>query len=92
MWSSSLTDSTSKGKPDIEAVDTTSRLSSVNDIFEVTTKPMIFDGDTGGKIEHFSFTVKSLERLGVSAVVIEDKTGLKKILFLGQKFLKLKHQ
>ena len=83
MWSSSLTDSTSKGKPDIEAVDTTSRLSSVNDIFEVTTKPMIFDGDTGGKIEHFSFTVKSLERLGVSAVVIEDKTGLKKNSLFG---------
>ena len=71
MWSSSLTDSTAKGKPDIEAIDMTSRMNTVNDIFEVTTKPMIFDADTGGKIEHFSFTVKSLERLGVSAVVIE---------------------
>lgn len=83
MWSSSLTDATLKGKPDIEAVDITSRLSSVNDIFEVTTKPMIFDGDTGGKLEHFAFTVKSLERLGVSAIVIEDKTGLKKNSLLG---------
>ena len=63
MWSSSLTDSTAKGKPDIEAIDMTSRITTVNDIFEVTTKPMIFDADTGGKIEHFSFTVKSLERL-----------------------------
>ena len=83
MWSSSLTDSTAKGKPDIEAVDMTSRMSSVNDIFEVTAKPMIFDADTGGKIEHFVFTVKSLERLGVSAVVIEDKVGLKKNSLFG---------
>ena len=83
VWSSSLTDSTAKGKPDIEAVDTTSRLNSVHDIFEVTTKPMIFDADTGGKIEHFEFTVKSLERTGVSAVVIEDKTGLKKNSLFG---------
>ena len=85
MWSSSLTDSTAKGKPDIEAVDMTSRMQSVNDIFDVTTLPMIFDADTGGKIEHFSFTVKSLERLGVSAVVIEDKIGLKKNSLLGNK-------
>ena len=83
MWSSSLTDSTAKGKPDIEAVDMTSRIMSVNDIFDVTTKPMIFDGDTGGKLEHFVFTVKSLERLGVSAVVIEDKIGLKKNSLFG---------
>ena len=83
MWSSSLTDSTAKGKPDIEAVDITSRLTSVNDIFEVTTKPMIFDADTGGKLEHFPFTVRSLERHGVSAVVIEDKVGLKKNSLLG---------
>jgi len=83
FWSSSLTDSTAKGKPDIEAIDITSRLSVVNDIFEVTTKPMIFDADTGGKVEHFEFTVKSLERTGVSAVVIEDKTGLKKNSLFG---------
>ncbi len=83
VWSSSLTDSTAKGKPDIEAIDMTSRLSTVNDIFEVTTKPMIFDADTGGKTEHFELTVKSLERTGVSAVVIEDKTGLKKNSLFG---------
>lgn len=83
MWSSSLTDSTNKGKPDIEAVDTTSRIQTINDIFEVTTKPMIYDADTGGRIEHFAFTVKSLERLGVSAVIIEDKVGLKKNSLLG---------
>tara|TARA_B100000029_G_C17572138_1_gene956989 strand:+ start:853 stop:2151 length:1299 start_codon:yes stop_codon:yes gene_type:complete len=83
MWSSSLTDSTAKGKPDIEAIDMTSRMQTVNDIFDVTTKPMIFDADTGGKPEHFRFTVKSLERLGVSAVVIEDKVGLKKNSLLG---------
>ncbi len=83
MWSSSLTDSTAKGLPDIEAVDMSSRISSVNHIFEVTTKPMIFDGDTGGKIEHFVFTIKSLERLGVSAIVIEDKVGLKKNSLFG---------
>ena len=83
VWSSSLTDSTSKGKPDIEAVDITSRINSVNEIFEVTTKPMIFDGDTGGKTEHFEFTVKSLDRIGVSAIIIEDKTGLKKNSLFG---------
>jgi phosphoenolpyruvate phosphomutase len=83
MWSSSLTDSTAKGKPDIEAVDTTARLNLVNEIFEVTTKPMIYDADTGGKTEHFEFTVKSLERVGVSAVIIEDKTGLKKNSLFG---------
>tara|TARA_B100000900_G_scaffold390195_1_gene383701 strand:- start:2170 stop:3468 length:1299 start_codon:yes stop_codon:yes gene_type:complete len=73
VWSSSLTDSTLKGKPDIEAIDISSRLNVVNEIFEVSTKPMIFDADTGGKIEHFEFTVRSLERTGVSAVVIKDK-------------------
>jgi len=83
VWSSSLTDSTAKGKPDIEAIDITSRINSVNDIFEVTMKPMIFDGDTGGKTEHFEFTVRSLERAGVSAIIIEDKTGLKKNSLFG---------
>lgn len=83
MWSSSLTDSTSKGKPDIEAVDLTTRLHSINDMLEVTTKPMIYDGDTGGKPEHFVFTVRTLERLGVSAVIIEDKIGLKKNSLFG---------
>ncbi len=83
VWSSSLTDSTSKGKPDIEAVDLSSRISTINEIFEVTTKPMIFDADTGGIPEHFAFTVRTLERTGVSAVIIEDKTGLKKNSLLG---------
>ncbi len=83
MWSSSLTDSTSKGKPDIEAVDLTTRLHDLNDALECTTKPVIFDGDTGGKIEHFVFTVRTLERLGVSAVIIEDKVGLKKNSLFG---------
>lgn len=78
MWASSLTDSTSRGKPDIEAVDFSSRAITLNEVFEVTTKPVIFDGDTGGKTEHFTFTVKNLERIGVSAVVIEDKVGLKR--------------
>jgi phosphoenolpyruvate phosphomutase len=83
MWSSSLTDSTSKGKPDIEAVDLTTRLHSLNDTLECTTKPIIFDGDTGGKVEHFVFTVRTLERLGISAVIIEDKIGLKKNSLFG---------
>lgn len=83
MWLSSLTDSTAKGKPDIEAVDVTSRLHALNDILEVTTKPIIYDGDTGGIPEHFVFTVKTLERLGVSAIIIEDKTGLKKNSLFG---------
>ena len=83
MWSSSLTDSTAKGKPDIEALDLTSRLQNINDIFEVTTKPLIYDADTGGIPEHFSFTIKSLERVGVSAVIIEDKVGLKKNSLFG---------
>ncbi|MFK5857526.1 MAG: phosphoenolpyruvate mutase [Bacteroidota bacterium] len=83
MWSSSLTDSTSMGKPDIEAVDVTSRLHTLNDILEVTTKPIIYDGDTGGIPEHFTFTVKTLERLGVSAIIIEDKVGLKKNSLFG---------
>lgn len=83
MWGSSLTESTVKGKPDIEAVDVTSRMQTLNDIMEVTTKPLIYDADTGGKIEHFTFTVRTLERLGVSAAIIEDKTGLKKNSLLG---------
>lgn len=78
LWISSLADSMVKGKPDTEAVDITSRLQTLHDILEVTTKPVIFDGDTGGKTEHFVFTVRSLERLGVSAIIIEDKTGLKR--------------
>ena len=83
MWSSSLTDFTSKGKPDIEAVDLTTRLQDLNNILECTTKPIIFDGDTGGKIEHFTFTVRTLERHGISAIIIEDKVGLKKNSLFG---------
>lgn len=83
FWSSSLTDSTSRGKPDIEAVELQSRLNTINEIFEVTTKPLIYDADTGGKSEHFAFAVRSLERTGVSACIIEDKTGLKKNSLLG---------
>ena len=83
MWASSLTDSTSKGKPDIEAVDLTTRLHDLNDTLEVTTKPVIYDGDTGGKVEHFVFTVRTLERLGISAVIIEDKVGLKQNSLFG---------
>ncbi len=83
MWSSSLTDSTSKGKPDIEAVDITTRMHNLNDTLECTTKPIIYDGDTGGKIEHFAFTVRTLERHGISAIIIEDKTGLKKNSLFG---------
>ena len=83
MWVSSLCDSTAKGKPDIELVDMTSRFRTIEDITEVTTKPIIFDGDTGGKTEHFIYTVRSLERLGVSMVIIEDKTGLKKNSLFG---------
>ncbi len=83
MWVSSLCDSTAKGKPDIELVDMTSRFSTIEDITEVTTKPIIFDGDTGGMTEHFVYTVRSLERLGVSAIIIEDKKGLKKNSLFG---------
>lgn len=83
MWSSSLTDSTDKGKPDIEAVDLTTRMQSLTDILECTTKPIIYDGDTGGISEHFVFTVRTLERNGVSAVIIEDKKGLKKNSLFG---------
>lgn len=83
MWISSLCDSIAKGKPDIELVDMTSRFRTIDDITEVTTKPIIFDGDTGGLTEHFVYTVRSLEKMGVSAVIIEDKTGLKKNSLFG---------
>jgi len=83
MWISSLCDSTAKGKPDIELVDMTSRYRTIDDVMEVTTKPIIFDGDTGGLAEHFVYTVRTLERMGVSAVIIEDKTGLKKNSLFG---------
>ena len=86
MWSSSLTDSATKGKPDNSSVDYSSRISSLNDMMDVTTKPLIFDADNGGQIEHLSFLVRSLERSGVSAIIIEDKVGLKKnSLFSDQK-------
>lgn len=83
MWVSSLCDSTAKGKPDIELIDMTSRFRTIDDIMEVTTKPIIFDGDTGGLTEHFVYTVRSLERMGVSAIIIEDKKGLKKNSLFG---------
>ena len=83
MWISSLCDSTFKGKPDIELVDLTSRINTINEIMDVTTKPIILDGDTGGKEEHFVFNVKTLESIGVSAIIVEDKTGLKKNSLFG---------
>jgi phosphoenolpyruvate phosphomutase len=78
MWSSSLTDSTIRGKPDNQSVDYSTRIAGLNEILDVTTKPVIFDADNGGRIEHISYLVKTLERIGVSAIVIEDKIGLKK--------------
>ena len=89
MWISSLCDSTAKGKPDIELVDLTSRLNTINDIMEVTTKPIILDGDTGGLTEHFAYNVKTLERLGVSAIIIEDKIGLKRNSLFGNEVSQL---
>lgn len=83
MWLSSLTDSVAKGRPDIEYVDITSRLHTIQDILDVTTKPIVFDADTGGAAEHFAFTVRSLERLGVSAAIVEDKVGLKRNSLFG---------
>lgn len=83
MWVSSLCDSTAKGKPDIELVDMTSRFRTIDDIMEVTTKPIIFDGDTGGMTEHFVYTVKTLERMGASMIIIEDKTGVKRNSLFG---------
>ncbi len=83
MWISSLCDSTAKGKPDIEVVDLTSRFRTIDDVLEVTTKPIIFDGDTGGQTEHFVYAVRTLERMGVSAIIIEDKIGLKRNSLFG---------
>ena len=83
IWVSSLCDSTAKGKPDIELVDMTSRLNTIEEIMEVTTKPIVLDGDTGGQVEHFVYNVQTMERLGVSAVIIEDKKGLKKTSLFG---------
>ncbi|MEG2543719.1 MAG: phosphoenolpyruvate mutase, partial [Longicatena sp.] len=83
MWISSLCDSTAKGKPDIELVDMSSRMRTIDDVMDVSTKPIILDGDTGGLIEHFVYNVRTLERMGVSAVIIEDKTGLKKNSLFG---------
>jgi len=83
IWESSLTDSTAKGKPDTELVDFSSRFSTIEEILEVTTKPIIVDGDTGGRIDHFKFRVKTLERLGVSAIIIEDKVGDKRNSLFG---------
>ena len=78
MWSSSLTDSAIRGKPDNQAVDYSTRILGLNEILDVTTKPIIFDADNGGKIEHISYLIRTLERVGISAVVIEDKVGLKR--------------
>ncbi|MCI8661591.1 MAG: phosphoenolpyruvate mutase [Lachnospiraceae bacterium] len=89
IWVSSLCDSTERGKPDIELVDMTSRFRTIEDLMEVTTKPIIFDGDTGGKTEHFIYTVRSLERMGVSMIIIEDKTGLKKNSLFGTDVVQL---
>lgn len=83
FWSSSLTDSTEMGKPDIEALDLSSRLGNINNVFEVTTKPLIMDLDTGGRLEHFAINIRTIERLGASAIIIEDKTGLKKNSLFG---------
>ena len=78
MWSSSLTDSALRGKPDNQSVDYSTRIQGLNEILEVTTKPIIFDADNGGRLEHLPYMIKSLERIGVSAAIIEDKVGLKK--------------
>lgn len=83
IWISSLCDSTMKGKPDIELVDLTSRMQTIQEVMDVTTKPIILDGDTGGLTEHFVYHIKSLESMGVSAIIIEDKTGLKKNSLFG---------
>lgn len=83
VWISSLTDSLSKGKPDVGIIDLTSRINTISQVLESTTKPIILDGDNGGEIENFGFMVRTLERLGVSAVIIEDKKGIKRNSLFG---------
>jgi len=78
MWSSSLTDSATKGLPDNSSLSFSARISSINDLMDVTTKPLVFDADNGGQIEHLPYLIRSLERTGVSAIIMEDKIGLKK--------------
>ena len=90
MWSSSLTDSATKGKPDNSSVDFSSRITSLNEMMDVTTKPLVFDADNGGQVEHLPFLVRSLERAGTSAIIMEDKIGLKKILYLKIKLVQNK--
>jgi phosphoenolpyruvate phosphomutase len=77
IWSSSLTDSTLRGKPDNQSVDYSQRINSLNDTIDTSLKPIIFDGDNGGRMEHLRYLVKNLEKIGVSALVLEDKKGLK---------------
>jgi phosphoenolpyruvate mutase len=83
MWAGSLSDATMRGRPDIESVDISSRMAVVDDIVDATTKPIIYDGDSGGRDEHFAYTVRALERVGVSAVIIEDKIGNKRNSLFG---------
>ena len=83
MWISSLCDSTTRGKPDIELVDFSDRIQTINEVMDVTTKPVILDMDTGGTAEHFAYNVRTLERIGVSAVIVEDKTGAKRNSLFG---------
>ena len=82
MWSSSLTESLMRGKPDNQSVELSTRITALNELLDITTKPIIFDADNGGRIEHLSYKINTLERQGVSAIVIEDKIGLKKIHYL----------
>lgn len=89
MWVSSLCDSTAKGKPDIELLDISTRLHTIDEIMDVTTKPIILDGDTGGLVEHFVYNIRKIERIGVSAVIIEDKTGLKRNSLFGNEVLQV---
>jgi len=73
FWESSFTDSASKGIPDAEIVGYDSRLVTIDEILNVTSKPMIIDGDTGGSAAQFEYLVRKLGRLGVSGIIIEDK-------------------
>lgn len=74
FWESSLTDSASRGLPDIEIINLDSRLETINEILYITSKPLIVDCDTGGDINHFEYMVQKLEDAGVVMVIVEDKT------------------
>ncbi len=73
IWVDSLAGAPIRGKPDPLPFDLSSRLVTLHEILDATTKPLICNAGGAGHAAGVTAAVRTLERIGVSAIVIDTE-------------------